>query len=141
MSDTFRFQNVHPPGDADPVDDHVSTNGTSMSKKIINVKADGTIQMIYDDRLRGLLDHGKTHITRVSHVDPSEELSKHAVAWLKQHRGIELLPGDKAGVDWWADLLPSSGGVLGPFHARQEALNAEVAWINQNLLQESLWNL
>lgn len=37
-----------------------------------------------------------------------------------------FLPGPDA---WWADLLPSNGPVLGPFESRQEALDAEVAWL------------
>jgi hypothetical protein len=35
---------------------------------------------------------------------------------------------------WWADLAPVDGPKLGPFPLRSQALQAEVAWLNQFLL-------
>jgi hypothetical protein len=40
---------------------------------------------------------------------------------------------DDAGC-WWADLAPMGGPKLGPFPLRSQALQAEVAWLDQFLL-------
>jgi hypothetical protein len=36
---------------------------------------------------------------------------------------------------WVADLAPVGGPQLGPYRLRQEALSAEVAWINKHHLR------
>jgi hypothetical protein len=35
--------------------------------------------------------------------------------------------------NWWADLSPAAGPVLGPFGLRSEALAAERDWLDDNL--------
>ena len=85
-------------------------------KKIISIKRDGIIQFIHDDRLRGLLNQGQALITRASQVDPGD-----------------VALGQNP-LKWYSDLAPSGGGILGPFDTRQEALDAEVAWLNQHVL-------
>lgn len=88
-------------------------------KKIIHIPDDPTkpMQFIHDDALGGLLQQGKATISRASHVEPGDPA-----------KGQNPL-------QWYADMAPSSGPVLGPFETRQSALDAEVAWINQNVLQ------
>lgn len=76
----------------------------------IIVESNGTIRFIYDDRLKDLLHNGSAVIQRVSHVEPTT-----------------------AG-DWTADLTPVQGPVLGPFSFRQQALDAEINWLNNNVL-------
>lgn len=79
----------------------------------IVVDKDGNIKLIYEDDLVGLLREkaaGAISITRASHVEPT------------------------VGGCWTADLTPVRGPVLGPFATRQEALTAEVNWINTNVL-------
>lgn len=66
--------------------------------------------MIYDDLMQGLFQEGRVAIRRVSHVEPTAD-----------HQ-------------WTADLSPVGGPVLGPFLTRAEALSAEVAWLNANIL-------
>lgn len=90
-----------------------------MNRKIITVKPDGTMQFVHDDRLRGLLHQGAASIKRMSNVEPGDV-----------ERGQNPL-------GWYADLAASSGPVLGPFETRQAALNAEVEWINTNVLTEA----
>ena len=86
-------------------------------KKIITVRVDGSMQFIYDDRLMGLMKHGKASIARVSHVEPGDPT-----------KGQDPLR-------WFADMAPSGQPVvLGPFDERQQALAAEVEWINSNIL-------
>lgn len=87
-----------------------------MNRKIITVRSDGSIQFIYDDKLRGLLREGQATIVRASHVEPGDESS-----------GQDPLK-------WYADLGHSRGPVLGPFDSREYALDAEVAWLNENVL-------
>ena len=63
-------------------------------------------------------------IRRASNVDPTGDLSPTAFLWLA-HRNIETL----SPADWWGDMLPVNGPVLGPFKTRQEALDAETTWL------------
>ena len=55
---------------------------------------------------------GKLQITRASHVEPDSD------------------------GNWWADMGPSGGPVLGPFGTRGEALAAERRWLLQEPLIE-----
>jgi len=68
------------------------------------VAVDGDVKCIYDEamELRAL---GKLQITRASHVEPDVD------------------------GNWWADMGPSGGPVLGPFGSRSEALQAEKRWL------------
>lgn len=68
------------------------------------VSADGVARCIYDEAL-DLRALGKLQITRASHVEPDQD------------------------GNWWADLGPSGGPVLGPFKNRTEALGAERGWL------------
>lgn len=74
----------------------------------IAVKPDGSLHFIYDDLLADLLDEGDAVTTRASHVEP-------AVG------------------GWTADLALSGGPILGPFKLREQALSAEVAWLQEHL--------
>lgn len=69
---------------------------------------DGALRFIYNDGLAELLTLGGSRVTRASHVEPA--------------------PGG----GWIADMAPSGGALLGPFALRQEALDAEVAWLQQH---------
>ena len=68
------------------------------------VDAEGDVRCVYGEEL-DLREIGKLQITRASHVEP-----------------------DRDG-DWWADMGPVGGPVLGPFKNRTEALRAERAWL------------
>jgi hypothetical protein len=73
------------------------------------VDAGGGVRCIYDEAL-DLRALGLLTITRASHVEP-----------------------DKEG-NWWADMEPSGGPVLGPFGSRSEAWGGARGWwvgINQ----------
>ena len=76
----------------------------SSSNVSITVQANGDLRMIYDDDISTLLTLGESRIVRASHVEP-------------------------AGRGWTADLGPVDGPALGPFALRQDALDAEVAWL------------
>lgn len=79
---------------------------------------DGTIVGIYNDDLVGLLSQGRAEVRRASHVEPAD------------------------GGGWEADMRPAmgeAGPVLRapdgqPFKTRAEALAAEVAYINREVL-------
>ena len=60
----------------------------------------GDVRCIYDEGI-DLREIGRLTITRASHVEP-----------------------DSHG-NWWADMGPVGGPVLGPFRSRSEALGAE----------------
>lgn len=116
----------------------------------IFVCSGGRVSSLYTDDLK-LKDIGAVATKRASHVDGSADLSVAAFFWLLRNRR-ELWPAEETYSDtangaeeyhrllamldpgmWWADLQPSNGPVLGPFETRQEALDAEVAWLRVNL--------
>jgi hypothetical protein len=78
-----------------------------MHKRTFKISPKGVITTIYSDDLAPLLAKGKVAIRRASHVEPSA-----------------------TGSGWTADLAPVGGPVLGPFPLRQEALDAEVRWLD-----------
>lgn len=116
-----------------------------MNKKIhINIAPDGTITMIHDDAMQGLLAAGEPTIKRASHVEPGSELSQETLArmhedpWrshmVSQNSANKLMIDSAFKTYWFADMHPSGGAVMGPFISRSKALTAEVEWIVENLL-------
>ena len=72
------------------------------------VGVDGMARCIYGEEL-DLRELGKMQITRASHVEPDSD------------------------GNWWADMGPVDGPVLGPFRSRTGALGAERGWLEQLL--------
>lgn len=80
--------------------------------KSINIRIDaetGVVLAIYDDVLADFITDNDSSVRRASHVEP--------------------VPGG-----WSADLSPVNGPTLGPFTLRQEALDAEVEWLKENII-------
>jgi hypothetical protein len=73
------------------------------------IQTDGTVRCLYSEAIP-LGELGGLTIQRASHVEP-----------------------DVIG-QWYADLSPVEGPVLGPFATRSEALTAEVLWLVANRL-------
>lgn len=74
------------------------------------IKPDGTLQFIYSDSLQAIAKAvGQPETRRASHVEPD-------------------------GDGWSADMSPSGGPKLTGFATRKAALDAEVEWIEQNVL-------
>jgi len=92
---------------------------STQTKKIV-IRKDGKIEFIYDDRLRQLTQEGNATTRRASHVEPGDPT-----------KGQNPLK-------WYADLSPSNGPVLGGFEERQEALDAEVAWLNEHIIKAGI---
>ena len=76
---------------------------------IVIAPSGDSLSFIYDDRLADLCEEGDAVTQRASHVEPAE------------------------GGGWTADLAPVNGPVLGPYRLREEALAAEVAWLQEHL--------
>jgi len=68
------------------------------------VGSGGEVRCIYDEAL-DLREIGQLQITRASHVEPDQD------------------------GNWWADMGPVGGPMLGPFRSRSEALVAERGWL------------
>ena len=79
---------------------------TSEMKLVVD--AGGDVRCIYDEVL-DLREIGKLQITRASHVEPDWD------------------------GNWWADMGPSGGPVLGPYGSRTEALGAERVWLQTGI--------
>ena len=75
-----------------------------ISEMELVVDAGGDVRCVYGEEL-DLREIGQLQITRASHVEP-----------------------DRDG-NWWADMGPSGGPVLGPYGSRSEALGAEREWL------------
>ncbi len=60
-----------------------------------------------------------------------ETISLAVLGQLTIHRASHVEP-DSHG-EWWADLAPSGGPRLGPFSVRSAALQAETAWLTENI--------
>jgi len=71
------------------------------------IQPNGTIRCLYDENI-DLSSFGRLSIRRASHVEP-----------------------DPVG-QWFADLTPMDGPILGPFPRRSDALTAESHWIEAN---------
>ena len=71
-------------------------------------RPDGRILLVYDETI-DVAALGVPAIRRASHVEPDD------------------------GGQWWADMRPSGGGLLGPFKSRSLALAAERAWLSRRL--------
>ena len=69
----------------------------------------GLIRALYDEAIP-VHAFGTVQITRASHVEPD------------------------ADANWWADLAPQAGPVLGPFPQRRDALRAEQDWLTHHVL-------
>lgn len=74
---------------------------------VLTVTPTGEIRFVWSDQLQPLLNLGRSQIKRASHVEPT-------------YTG-----------EWTADLSPVNGPVLGPYRLRQDALDAEVAWLRR----------
>ena len=61
-----------------------------------------------------------------------EDVDLHQFGQLSIQRGSHVEPTPDGG--WTANMSPVNGPLLGPFHSRTEALNAEAAWLLENWL-------
>lgn len=77
---------------------------------VVSIAPDGQVRCVYSERL-DLSGLGAMSIDRASNVEPVDG-------------------------EWFADLSPVGGPVLGPFPLtrRSDAIAAEVAWIEDNVL-------
>ena len=75
------------------------------------IHSSGGIRCVYGEDVN-LSELGRLSIQRGSHVEPT------------------------ADGQWTADMSPVQGPQLGPFDCRTQALEAEVAWLNQYWLPQ-----
>lgn len=82
-----------------------------MEDELIVKISNGKATFIYSDELVELLKEGKSNIKRVSHVEP-------------------------VGTNWYATVkFDGIEEVLGPFETRQEALDAEIEYLKQEIFE------
>lgn len=76
----------------------------------------------------------KLSTQRASHVESWFDLSPEAKAWLEANGWCCGGCCDDQVVDpnaFWADLLPSGGPVLGPYDKYNDAIAAEIKWLQE----------
>ncbi len=64
-----------------------------------------------------------------------ETLSMQCLGAVRIQRASHVEPDDNG--NWWADMEPSGGPVLGPFLFRSVALDAEQDWLTRHVLAPS----
>ena len=79
---------------------------------LLVVAPNGQMQCLYDEAIC-LSALGPVTFRRASHVEPDEH------------------------GQWWADLAPVQGAMLGPFPRRSDALKAEQVWLEEHRLGAS----
>jgi hypothetical protein len=75
----------------------------------ITIQPNGMMTYIYNDDMLDLMEEGTSTTRRVSHVEPDTSRSN--------------------GIRWTADMSPVGGPMLGPYRSREDALEAEVRWL------------
>lgn len=116
-----------------------------MTKEVVLVIApDGEARHLVDpvSERYGEAIGPKVSTHRSSHVETWSSLSSAARQWLFEHRSLMasaiddhlfcLDTHEDLTNHFWADMLPSGGGVLGPFATYAQAINAEVLYLQQN---------
>lgn len=107
-----------------------------MDKITVTIGDDGSLNFVANEALADLADLGHATTRRASHVLPVNRPLRVLFRWLRDKYGET---GRVAAFtrrwpcQWQADLSPSNGPTLGPFHKRQDAIDAEIAWLNENL--------
>lgn len=118
-----------------------------MAKRVV-VKPDGSLEFIYDDAVAAALrDVGALHTERASHVEPHPKagwladmrpsggpilgahgthISRHQL-WVHN----EGLPGEDAPLHY-PYVQAAVTSFVEPFDTRQEALDAELAWLREH---------
>lgn len=95
-----------------------------MKKIKIRITKDATIIHIAHDEVK--VDHaGPRKTSRASHVEPWSGLRLRARVDVRKRHPLRVFCDD----DWFADLSPVNGPVLGPFATRKTALLAEEQWL------------
>lgn len=93
-----------------------------MTEDII-FEADGTIRFVYSDTLAALFKGDDVRTTRASHVEPA---ANGRVGWI-----ADMAP--LGGPVLFTDGEGTQDAALEPFETRQQALDAERAWIRKEL--------
>ena len=80
----------------------------------------------------------KLSTMRASHVESWNDLSDKARAWIHEQRKwvVDILDPIDPNL-FWADMLPVGGPVMGPFSQYEQAIEAEIRWLQQNNLPTS----
>ena len=103
----------------------------------VTIGDDGSLNFVDTDALACLKDLGTTTTRRASHVLPVNPTLRAIFRWLRDRfgeKGIIATFTRRWPCLWQADLAPSNGPVLGPFRNRQDAIDAEIAWLQSNIL-------
>jgi len=111
-----------------------------MQELIVNVATDGTLQFVdHHGAVAGLfaIDAREIRTTRASRVVPTNVLKRCAFRTLRRLVSDGSRPAQWSRTwrgPWFADLAPVNGPVLGPFPERHSAIDAEVAWLQRNII-------
>lgn len=109
-----------------------------MREHIIGVDDKGRLQFIDNPELAFLRELGKTEVKRASHVEPDSIFLRpifHILRYCFGETGSVASWTRNWKCNWRVDMRPSNGPILdGRWSNRQQALDAEVQWLNENFI-------
>lgn len=103
---------------------------------VVHIGEDGGLRWVDHPDLRCLATLGEARTARASHVEPINPILRVAFTVIRARvSDASRLAGwtRRWPCLWRANLAPSGGPLLGPFARRNDAIDAEVAWLNANL--------
>lgn len=103
----------------------------------ITIDKEGNIEFVAKEELEFLTELGTTEKKRASHVEPVSFVLRvlfHSIRRLVDDGSSWAQMTRRWRCRWRVNLTLSNGPIFGSFTNRQEAIDAEVEWINQNIL-------
>ena len=103
----------------------------------ITFQPDGTMRFIDKPELATMYEFGIKERLRASRVEPVSPLLRRAFYWIRDRvRDDSPLAAftRRWPCKWQVDLELSGGPVIGPFNRRQDAIDAEVRWLEEHIL-------
>ena len=104
------------------------------------ITPDGDVEMIEYKEAEGLIKSLGTiqERWRATHIVPTDHCLQLAFVILRRSFGEQgrIAQWTRSWrVQWTADLRPSGGPVVEPFDSRQEAIEFEIQWLEENISQ------
>lgn len=101
--------------------------GRVVGEFIIPRKQTEPVRAVHSTEVQQIAQNlGTVSMMRASHVEPFDALLQAAKDWL-YYNNCQRQP-----LDWFADMLPVNGPVLGPFPTKEAALASEVAYLREH---------
>jgi hypothetical protein len=95
----------------------------------------GEVRCVHHAALAWVAELGTTTTRRASHAEPTGRFARwifHAIRSRVSDESLLAAITRRWPVKWQANLSPVGGGILGTFSRREEAIAAEVRWLQDH---------